>query len=191
MLRLILVTTAIWMMSVPAAAMQVKACDMYMNFETSSEARQWRAINDGVMGGRSLGGPRFENGQMVFQGVINTNGGGFSSIRSPVRSGALAEASGMKLRLRSDGRAYKLNLRSNASWRGRRVSFQAAIPRTNVGEWAEVVVPFSELRGTMFGRRVRGAVFDKSAVVEMGIILADGQDGPFRLDVDWIADCGL
>lgn len=177
------------LMSVASA--QMRACDVYMNFETAAEARQWRAVNDGVMGGLSSGGPRFENGKMIFEGVINTNGGGFSSLRSPVQEGVLANASGIKLRVRSDGRAYRLTLRSNAGWRGRRVSFQAPIPLTKAGEWADVEVPFSELRGTIFGRRVRGAKFDKSAVVEMGVILADGQDGPFRLDVDWIADCSI
>lgn len=166
-------------------------CAMKVDFETSSEARAWRAVNDGVMGGLSSGGPRFENGQMIFQGVINTNGGGFSSVRRSVPKGALGDASGIKLRLKTDGRDYKLTLRSSAAWRGRRVSFQAPIPSSKAGEWAEVSVPFSDLRGTIFGRRVRGAKFDKEAVVELGIILADDRDGPFRLDVDWIADCGL
>lgn len=191
MLRSSFITSAISMMFIFAAPEEVKACDMYMNFETSSETQAWRAVNDGVMGGLSSGGPRFENGHMVFQGIINTNGGGFSSIRSYVPKGALSGASGVKLRVKSDGRDYKLTLRSNASWRGRRVSFQAPIPRSKAGEWAEVYVPFSDLRGTIFGRNVRGARFDKEAVVELGIILADGQDGPFRLDVDWIAKCDL
>lgn len=164
---------------------------MYMNFETADEARQWYAVNDGVMGGLSSGGPRFENGVMVFEGVINTNGGGFSSLRSRVSGGALAEADGVKLRVKSDGRLYKLTLRTNMTWRGRRISFQAPIPQTKEGEWAEVMVPFSALGGTIFGRSVRGAEFDRAAVNELGIILADGRDGPFKLEVDWMADCKI
>ena len=164
---------------------------MKIDFDTSAETRAWRAVNDGVMGGLSSGGPRFDNGQMIFQGVINTNGGGFSSVRSSVPKGALSNASGIKLRVRTDGRDYKLTLRSSAAWRGRRVSFQAPIPPSKAGEWTEVSVPFSDLRGTIFGRAVRGAEFDKDAVVELGIILADGRDGPFRLDVDWITNCDI
>jgi hypothetical protein len=98
---------------------------MKIDFDTSAEIRAWRAVNDGVMGGLSSGGPRFDNGQMIFQGVINTNGGGFSSVRSSVPRGALSKSSGIKLRVRTDGRNYKLTLRSSAAWRGRRVSFQA------------------------------------------------------------------
>lgn len=164
---------------------------MYMNFETIAETSQWRAINDGVMGGLSSGGPRFADDKMIFEGIINTNGGGFSSLRVPVEAGALAEASAVKLRVRSDGRAYKMTFRTNVTWRGRRISFQAPIPQTKSGRWEDVTVPFSDLGGTIFGRRVKGAKFDRREVVEMGIILADGRDGPFRLEVDWIADCSV
>jgi len=162
---------------------------MQTTFETSAEARVWRAVNDGVMGGLSLGGARFENGHMIFEGIINTNGGGFSSVRSSMKPGALTTADGFKLRVKSDGREYKLNLRSDATWRGRRISFQAPIPRTKSGEWAEVTVLFFELQGSLFGRAVRGAIFNKEEVIELGIILADGKDGPFLLEVDWIAQC--
>jgi len=162
---------------------------MHTSFETSDEARAWRAVNDGVMGGLSLGGPSFENGIMTFEGVINTDGGGFSSLRAPVQVSDLAEASGVKLRVRSDGRSYKTTFRTNMAWRGRRISFQAPIPQTPPGEWAEVTVPFEQLKGTILGRALRGAKFDRREIVEMGIILADGRDGPFRLDVDWIQDC--
>jgi len=124
---------------------------MEINFDTSQATQNWRAVNDGVMGGRSSGGPRF--------------------------------------RVKSDGRTYKLTLRSDARYRGRTVSFQAEIPQTPIGEWADVTVPFDSLQGSIFGRRVRGARFDKSEVRELGIIIADGQDGPFKLEVDWVKDC--
>lgn len=173
------------------AQIEKGTCSLKIDFKTSPEVRGWRAVNDGVMGGLSSGGPRFENGQMTFQGVINTNGGGFSSVRKSVSKGILSNAPGIKLRVRTDGRDYKLTLRSSATWRGRPVSFQAPIPTTKADEWAEVLVPFSNLRGTIFGRDVRNAKFDKSAVSQIGIILADGRDGSFRLDVDWITDCAI
>jgi len=162
---------------------------MEINFDTSQATQNWRAVNDGVMGGRSSGGPRFENGAMIFAGVVNTNGGGFSSVRTDVEAGVLNTASGISLRVKSDGRTYKLTLRSDARYRGRTVSFQAEIPQTPIGEWADVTVPFDSLQGSIFGRRVRGARFDKSEVRELGIIIADGQDGPFKLEVDWVKDC--
>jgi len=70
---------------------------MDMSFNTQNSVDTWRVINDGVMGGRSSGGPRFENGVMVFEGRINTNGGGFSSIRLDVEAGLLAQADALSL----------------------------------------------------------------------------------------------
>ena len=63
---------------------------------------RWRTVNDNVMGGRSRGGYRIEDGALRFRGSTNTNGGGFSSIRSVPKSLAL-NGDGLALRLRGDG----------------------------------------------------------------------------------------
>lgn len=158
-------------------------------FENPTERQGWRAVNDGVMGGKSLGGPRFENDHMLFEGVINTNGGGFSSIRKDITPGSLKDASGLKLRTKPDGRNYKLTFRTDARHRGRLISFQGAIPQSKAGQWSDVTVSFDDLTASLFGQPVKGKAFDNAAVQEIGIIIADGQDGPFRLEVDWIKAC--
>ncbi len=162
---------------------------MRISFDTVETSENWRAVNDGVMGGRSSGGARFENGHMIFEGMINTNGGGFSSIRTDMRPGYLSEATGLSLRIKSDGRSYKVTLRTDERYQLRPVSFQAAIPQIPTGEWSSVTVPFEALEASVFGRSVTGVKFDRSNVEELGIILADGQDGPFRLEVEWINAC--
>ena len=53
---------------------------MRVSFDTPDSHSFWQPVNDGVMGGRSSGGPRFEDDRMIFQGVINTNGGGLSCV---------------------------------------------------------------------------------------------------------------
>jgi hypothetical protein len=164
-------------------------CTMRLDFTDDALTAKWRPVNDGVMGGRSSGGPEFQNGLMVFRGVINTNGGGFSSVRMPMDPGQLSDAAGLKLRVKSDGRRYKVTMRTNVNYRGRSISFQAEIPATNVEEWADVSVSFDELSASLFGRPVMGAAFDKTAVTELGIIIADGKDGPFRLQVETIQGC--
>ena len=45
-----------------------------VTFQPPEEARAWRTVNDDVMDGRSLGGCVVEGGQLVFTGLINTNG---------------------------------------------------------------------------------------------------------------------
>ena len=162
---------------------------MELNFKTAQAAQSWRAVNDGVMGGRSSGGPRFENGTMVFEGVINTNGGGFSSTRTALKPGGLAEADSLALRIKSDGRAYALNMQTNARYRFRPITFQAMLPATAPGEWAEISVPLNNLKTLVYGQPILGAKFDKSKVRELSLYLGDGKDGPFKLEVEWIRAC--
>ena len=182
-MRYIALVTAFAILSVHSAQAS-KGNDMTgSDFVSTHYSEKWRAVNDGVMGGLSSGGPYFEDNNMVFEGVINTNGGGFSSVRLSIDSSQLATSSGLALRLKSDGRAYKLTLKTNMRYRSRHVSFQAEIPRTPGGTWSNIIVPFTDLRASIFGRPIIGAEFDKTQVREIGIILADGQNGAFRLDV--------
>ncbi len=160
--------------------------DDKIDFQSPSETSLWRAVNDGVMGGRSSGGPQFEDGNLIFSGVINTNGGGFSSVRRGVEPGSLRGAKSVTMRIKSDGRAYRLRFRTNVTYYGRRIAFQKAIPVTNPGEWETVTVSLNNMRASLFGRTIRGADFIPGDAVETGFILADGIDGPFRLEVDWM-----
>lgn len=162
---------------------------MEINFNMEDASDYWRAVNDGVMGGRSSGGPTFEDGVMTFAGDINTNGGGFSSIRAGMERGALTGSDGLMMRVKPDERGYKVTMRTDATYRGRRVSFQAPLPQSEVGEWENIYVPFDSVSASLFGRPIDGAKFDSSAVQEIGIIIADGRDGPFQIDVKWIKGC--
>ena len=78
------------------------------DFTTAEGNEQWLVVNDNVMGGRSLGDRTFADQTMIFSGAINTDGGGFSSLRLMIDSGVLAEADHMKVRARSDGRTLSL-----------------------------------------------------------------------------------
>lgn len=156
---------------------------MNIDFSNSDAVAPWQIVNDGVMGGLSQGTRFAEDGHMVFRGVINTNGGGFSSLRRAVTSGGLAGTNGLRLKVRSDGRDYKMSFRTSERWRGRSVAYQVSIPASAPGEWAEVTVPFTTMQTSVFGRAVRAAPFNPADVREMGIILADGVDGGFNLDV--------
>mgnify|MGYP002761442426 CR=1 FL=1 len=49
-----------------------------------------------------------------------------------------------------------------------------------------VRVPFDSLEETAYGEPVHVDPLDRSAVQSIGIYIIDGQDGPFRLEVDWI-----
>ena len=167
-----------------------QACAFQLDLSDPSEIANWRVLLDGVMGGRSTGVRYAENGVMTFKGEINTNGGGFSSLRRSMESGALKDLNSLNMHIKSDGRAYKLTFRTNASRLGRSISYQLDIPQTRKGEWTDVTLPLNGFRTSIFGRPVRAKPFEPKDVREMGIILADGIDGPFEFNLKSIR-CGV
>jgi uncharacterized surface protein with fasciclin (FAS1) repeats len=62
---------------------------------------------------------------------------------------------------------------------------------TVAGEWTEIELPFGEFVANSFGQRVRNAPeLDPAAIESVGITLADKQEGPFAIEVDWIRPTG-
>lgn len=156
------------------------------DFESPDVARNWKTVNDNVMGGRSKGGPSFNHGILTFTGSTNTNGGGFSSVRSNPNPIDLTGNTGLLMRVRGDGRTYKVSLRTDVS-RGRwEVPFRSDF-QTLDGVWLEVYVPFDSFTPTIMGQRLNNPpALDPAEVRSMGFMIYDQQDGPFVLEVDWV-----
>jgi len=156
-----------------------------------SEKLDWRIVDDGVMGGLSKGKREISNdGILRFFGTLSLeNNGGFSSLRTEPVKLDLSEAKGLMLRVKGDGRTYQVRLSTDAKYRGREMSFQAGFP-TEKDKWTEVKVPFASLVGTWRGMDLPDKTFDPAMIRRLGLILADNQEGPFELRVDWIRTYG-
>ncbi|XP_027105585.1 protein HIGH CHLOROPHYLL FLUORESCENCE PHENOTYPE 173, chloroplastic isoform X3 [Coffea arabica] len=164
----------------------------------------WGALDDVVMGGVSessfvidptggeKGGPTG-----VFRGVVSTaNNGGFTSIRTknfPVPED-LSAYDGLELRLKGDGRRYKLIVRTSRDWDtvGYTLSFD-----TIEGQWQSIQLPFSSLRPVFRARTVSDAPpFDARQIASLQLMFSkfeyDGKlnptfkEGPFQLPVSSI-----
>jgi hypothetical protein len=151
-------------------------------FESSDE-EAWQVVNDGVMGGRSRGYVKIEDGMLRFTGTLVTQGGGFTSVRAR-RSVDLSDYEGLELRVRGGGRTFEVEIDDGTRNWGRKVSRRAAFETSD--EWAWVRVPFSALQSTVFGRPVRAAAVNLANVRGVGLYILDGIDGPFRLEVEEI-----
>ena len=147
----------------------------------------WHTVNDNVMGGRSQGLVHIDDGILQFEGALNTNGGGFASIRRSIEPGTFSHAAGLVLRVKSDGRGYRLTLRGEQQFRGRAVSYQANFPTLPKGQWRDIRIEFDALKPSLFGQPVAVAPLSLASVGSIGIIIADGIDGPFKLQVDSLA----
>ncbi len=169
---------------------QQVGCRRLTDFEDPEANDRWLVVNDDVMGGRSDGGLAFEDGALVFEGVINTNGGGFSSLRLPLEPGTLVGHDRIELRARTDGRTYMVTFDDDLPSRDRRVSHRSPIGFEGSGEWETVSVAFEDLFPAIFGRPIEDLPFREDLATRLGLMISDGLDGPFRLEVDWIDLCG-
>ena len=152
------------------------------DFTTESADLGWYVLNDNVMGGRSEGGFRLDAGDLSFTGRTNTNGGGFSSIRTGDLQMDLSAQTGIRLRVKGDGRRYTWRLATNARWRGRQISYWAEFD-TRAGEWTTVDVPFSDFVPRFRGYELDGPALDPASITGMGLMIYDNQDGPFELQL--------
>jgi len=157
--------------------------DTLFDFAIPSHALAWEPIGDRVMGGLSTGRLLpLPGGIGAFSGELSVaQGGGFASVRSAAGRFDLSLHSGLLLEVRGDGRVYKLSLRTDPYFDG--VSYQAAFA-TRAGRWEEVALPFESFRATWRGGPVPGAPrLDAGQVASFGLLLADRQPGPFRLEI--------
>jgi hypothetical protein len=95
---------------------------------------------------------------------------------------------GIELRVRGSGRQFEVELDDGVRGYGRMVSRRA--PFRTSAEWTVVRVPFSALRSTIFGRAVDAPVIDVARIRGVGLYMVDGQDGPFKLEVDYMRSYG-
>ena len=161
------------------------------NLEFDNGTKGWQTVLDGVMGGRSTGRiSTGEAGTLRFSGELSLeNNGGFSQIRTSVPEGTFAGTSGLLLRVKGDGRTYQCDIRSS------RLRLMAggyqSVFKTKAGEWIEVEIPFEKCVANSFGQRLRNApALDPASIESVGITLADKQEGPFVIEVDWIRPTG-
>lgn len=175
----------------PATPEPESDCLRLTDFEIDAENLTWFIVNDNVMGGRSSGGPSFAETTVIFEGEINTDGGGFSSIRVQLTPGALAGYRYLRLRADTDGRPYKFVFQDGSTTQGRRVSHQAPLvfDSSPGDDWQIAEVDFGELTPRIFGREVESESFRPDLADQLGIMLSDGVDGPFRIEIDWIDIC--
>jgi monofunctional biosynthetic peptidoglycan transglycosylase len=155
-------------------------------FASPESAKEWQAVNDGVMGGVSDG--RFkvsERNTLEFFGTLSLeNNGGFASVRTRARKLGLQKGDVVVAKIRGDGREYSLNLYLNRPLIA--FSYRAAVP-TKKDEWVEVRVPLDSFEATSFGRVLRNAGAVKPDEVNaVGFMLSDKKPGSFKLEIDSI-----
>jgi len=150
------------------------------SFNAESTDFGWYVQNDNVMGGRSEGGFDISSGQLIFSGNTNTNGGGFSSIRTKTLKLDLSAYTGIRVKVKADGRRYTWGMQTVARWRGRRVNYWADFD-TLADETILIDIPFTNFFPQFRGFKLDGPRLDTSQINQFALYQYDKTDGPFEL----------
>jgi uncharacterized protein YbjT (DUF2867 family) len=190
---------------VEAAAKYLPEADIkpIFNFTHPSEELKniWGALDDVVMGGISASNMRFSEATALFTGNVSVaNSGGFASVRTknfdpPIN---LSDCEGVTLRVKGDGKRYKLFLRSDAVWDG--VGYSHSFD-TVADTWINIRVPFQDLIPVFRAKVVKDRPqIDKSKISSFQLMLSkfeyDGElnpsfaPGAFELQVESISAYG-
>ncbi len=181
------VILAAWLTGMTAMSTAADEQRILLDFDQAGDFALFSSIDDAVMGGVSSSAlAEAAPGIAAFAGKVSLeNNGGFASVRSAARDWGLAGARAFVLRVRSDGKQYRFNVRTPDGPSAFRYEAPFDAP---AGRWVEVEIPVEQLAGKAFGRRVPllGPP-DPARIRTLGFMISDKQAGPFRLEIDWIA----
>ena len=146
----------------------------------------WTPVDDVVMdGGSTSRAVPTENATLLFVGDVSLeNNGGFASIRTAPQQHDLSGTEGIVLPVRGDDKRYRLTVRTDARFDG--VWYQAGFTTLD-GEWQDVRIAFAQFEPRFRGRPVPDAPpLDRARIRSFGLLIADRQAGPFRLEIDTV-----
>ena len=148
-----------------------------MDFRIVEAVRLGRIVNDGVMGGVSQSSLQPDPEGMFFEGVVSlANNGGFASIRFP--ASFPQQTNSLELVVRGESKRYKFILRTEKAFQVVYESdFLASVT------WQPHRFNAEEFKSSFRGRLVQAPPLSFSDVSEVGILIADQQEGNFRLQI--------
>lgn len=158
-----------------------------IDFGSPQSSGNWEIVNDTVMGGLSQSSMRLTPDKTaLFEGKVSLdNYGGFASVRTLPSDFHVEGSDGLLLRVKSDGKNYRLRLRTDDEHDG--IAYQAVFS-TERGKWETVTLPFESFVPVYRGSIVPDAPrpVDPRAIRRIGFMVADRQEGPFRLEIAWV-----
>ena len=158
---------------------------LLFDFSRPESVAGWHGLHDRVMGGLSDGAMCAAEGGAAFEGELSlANGGGFASVRAEIDPGATAGSHAVRVRVRGDGRSYSFVVKEDPRsgdglWRA---SLDAP-----AGAWADVEIPWTAFVKSVHGRVVASPPPCAGRIGQVGLMVAKGAAGPFRLEVASIA----
>jgi hypothetical protein len=138
-----------------------------------------QVINDDVMGGQSRSQVLRTNTGLLFEGDVSlANGGGFASFRAPLR--LPPDVAALQVDFRGDDRRYRFVLRTDEGSGSAQYQAPFVAPR------ARTTLRFvpGDFIARIRGRPVVAPPLRLADVRAFGLLISEGQSGPFRIEVE-------
>lgn len=155
------------------------------NFEKPEETLKWVTMDDRVMGGTSRSQLGYSRGKAHFRGEVrlNENQLGFASVRSKNNAFDLKAFGGVLIRVRGDGKNYRLNMKTDRNHDG--FLYQHVFETRN-GQWMDIRIPFEEFSPFFRGRTPEDAASLEPEEIKSFGLMISGQKGNFDLEIEHI-----
>jgi len=152
-------------------------------FSAQTNIREWRIVNDGVMGGVSKSSLLLtETGHGQFSGHVSlAYNGGFASIQLSRSIKLEEEKKFIILRLKGDGKHYEFRLAGKISQPESYVHKFATS-----GEWETIRLSISEFYPQYRGRKLNMPNFNFESIEQFSFLIANKKEEDFKLLIDWI-----
>jgi hypothetical protein len=179
-----MISLAAYLLFFAAGALQSGDVPLF-DFVTEQRLRGWYVVTDGVMGGGSKGSVVQGKGKYaVFSGQVS-GAGGFASLWSRDAALDLSKFAGLTLRLRGDGKSYRVAAKNGKGVDA--IQYMMRVTPARSG-WSLVRVRFDELVPMFRGEILKEAPrFNPGRTMAVGVMIADGQEGPFELMIERVS----
>lgn len=184
-----------WTIAARADLLPAKFVPVY-RFSHEFDVDRFQITTDAVLGGSTRASfslkkyDAFQAG--VFEGIVdyhddnpNTRGG-FAALRTKAddKIRDLHTCAALELRVKTDGRPYILNVKSSDMNPDQLWQMRLQAP---AWRWTTLACPFHELVLTRRGNtEVTQVPLKTNTISGIGILLADGKNGPFRFEVQYV-----
>ena len=161
----------------------IMSTSLIYDFNKNSSPKDWRTIDDGVMGGLSQGKFSIDaDGNGVFEGAVSLeNNGGFSSVRYQSDKIKVTKVSKVRIRLKGDGKEYQFRIKDKTS------SYYSYITTFKTsGNWETITIQLSDLYPSFRGRTLDLPNFKSDSFQEIVFLIGNKKNESFQLLLDKI-----
>jgi len=152
------------------------------NFSKTANIENWVIVDDVVMGGKSNGDFKLDDGNGMFYGQISLeNNGGFSSVRYRGTPIDIKGHTKIILRIKGDGKRYQFRVKESTQ---QRYSYVTYIKTS--GNWETIEINLRDLYAKFRGRTLDIPNFAGDTIAELGFLFGNKKAEDFKLLIDFI-----